>query len=317
MCGWKLIILAIAFIGFFSIGTAFAQEQNTPPNSVQMQIQNKTYDIAYSITAGDSLDRISINNYSEPLTLSLTVHSDGNLTLFIPRELADLLLITKSAGTTFNGIVSGVQDASSPIIQLSCEQAKITLPIKHDMTGKKILIQWPIELSEDYNSFSYPVILEDLPKHIEAAGENFTLRVSTDAKRCDVSFSQQEKTIHVDVISRKEVGEWSNGSLIVDTLIIDIPHALLDGNYTVYADGKIIPFSERIFNSASKTELEETLDSTGFKGSILQFHYPNNTTSIDIVGATVVPEFRLNVFPYVAGFSALAAILILRRSSNK
>jgi len=53
-----------------------------------------------------------------------------------------------------------------------------------------------------------------LSKTFEEAGQNFTIKMITDSKRCDATFSKEEKKIHIDI----------RGEMKQITSIISCPH---------------------------------------------------------------------------------------------
>lgn len=130
----------------------------------------------------------------------------------------------------------------------------------------------------------------------------------TDAIKCDASFSKEEKKIHIDIKGR-------SGSDKDGFFRLTVPHDLLGGNYTVLVDSKQIDFKEDTFFTNSNTDIgpEFAEDQTGIRASHLTFSYPANASSIDVIGTTAVPEFELDIAPFVMAIAVIGALVAASR----
>lgn len=118
---------------------------------------------------------------------------------------------------------------------------------------------------------------------IEAEGKTFELNMVTNAAACDLSLIKEEKRLHIDV----ENGDGAQGFVK-----ITVPHVLLGGNYTVLVDGR--PHDDYGTSYDGQSD-----------ASVFSINYDRRSSSIDIVGTTVIPEFGL------AGLAVILSALLL------
>ena len=274
-----------------------ASAQSSTNQTFGLMIDNITYPLTYHFTNGGTLNSMSFRSGAFDLHIDITVNSESSLELVFPRETADALLLGQSNNDlTLFVDDEPITDNDAPTsITMSCDKTIVTIPIKTSWSGKQVDLVWTVPIlgkSSDYYSYSFMHILQ-LTRTVEAMGQNFTLFISTDSKRCDVTFLQQEKKIHIDIKGRDDVNTTDHGYFE-----LWIPHTLLDGNYSVLIDGGQVSFRETVLNWHNNTDW----------ASNLQFTYPRDATSIDVIGTTAVPEF--NSFPLIVMSASVAGVLV-------
>ncbi len=248
-------------------------------STIDVEVGNKTYLLAYQMTNGGSITDIRINPEIQNVLVSVTSPADGYLSLIFPRGLYDALSFTDHGPAVF---VDGIPE--NPDLFTSCDQISMRIPIKAGTTEVEFVVADILMV----HSHPYPPRL-DFKKTFVEEGEKFSIRLITDATRCDTFFIKEEKKIHIDIEGGNEVaGEQGY-------FRITIPHDLLNGSYTVLADGKPVSFTEEQFFTKNYTEIEVESavgdDFTPVKASHLVFNYPKDAMSIDVIGTTVIPEF--------------------------
>ncbi len=134
--------------------------------------------------------------------------------------------------------------------------------------------------------------------NITAAGETFTINMFTNAKNCSFDFNQDDKRLHVGIatIDEEEKGYFR----------INMPHRLLDGNYTIMVDNKTANFTilgttEEFSKLIGRTEVF----------TVMELEYDRDAKSIDVTGTTVVPEFPVNLMAITA-MGLIGTLIALR-----
>ena len=283
-----------------------ASAQSSTNQTLGLLIDNKTYPLTYHFTNGGTLNSMSFRSGTFGLDMNITVNSDSSLELVFPRETADALLLGQ-AGDSLTLFVENdaITDSEAPIsITRSCDQTTVTIPIKASWSGKQVEPVWGVPLlgtESDYHSYNFVHILR-LNKTIRAAGQNFLIPMETDAKKCDFTFSQEEKKMHIDIKGRDEINATEHGSFQVW-----IPHTLLDGNYSVLINGKPASLHETVLNWSNKTDW----------ASNIQLNYSKDATTIDIIGTTVIPEF--SSLPSIVMAASIVGVIVMfhKKIQNK
>lgn|SRR5437867_4607148 len=288
--------VGIAAILACSTINALAQEGSTY-KTIELQVGDKSYPISYHFSNGATINGITIYPKDTTLRINLTASSDGNLEISIPREVSDAVSFTVATPSTLVLFANAEYVAEIPLTR-SCEQTSFIFPVKADY--RQIDLVGTIIMEAHYG---YPLDIEQM-KTFEEAGQNFTIDIITDAKKCDASFSKEEKKIHLDIKGRDEVNTTEHGFFA-----IAISPALLDGNYSVLVDGKTVSFKEPLWNAPGNTDL---FHGTSPDTRYLQFNYTKDSTKIDILGTTAIPEFN-TIVPMVTAISISTVVFILHR----
>lgn len=272
-----MVTLAIlSILGMGSIlglaDMAIAQEQALNQDNFEVEVGNKTYQFYYQMNNTGSIDSISIDT---PLSLlmRITSPSNGTLELTFPRELYDALSFTEHDEPLL--YVGGKFSDELPVISKSCEQISITIPVQAGIRDVELLYA-DILMN---HSHSYP---EDivLVKEIERDNQTHTVVLFTDAKKCDVTFSEvEELIIQIDIKGRDEVTTIDQGYFA-----ITIPHALLGGSYTVLVDGEQASSVQEPYGNAAFYNGDSPV-------SQLIFNYTKNASTIKIMGTTVAFDY--------------------------
>ena len=208
--------IGIASLFACSTISARAQEASTD-KTIELQVGDKSYPVTYHFTNGGTINGIAFTKNVVGLRINLTSQADGDLEIRIPREASDAILFTVSSPLLLfvdrSGYVPNTQilDRSGyvPNTQIpltrSCEQTSFIVPVKADY--RQIELHGAVILAFKPH---YPVNIEQM-KTFEEAGQNFTIKLITDAKKCDASFSKEEKKIHIDIKGRDEADNTDNG----------------------------------------------------------------------------------------------------------
>ncbi len=258
--------------------------------SIDVQVGDNTYPLFYSFSYSGSIKNVTVED-STFMVISFTYPVGGYLDLTFPRELYDVLLFTDHYEPA---IFTDDEVAEFQELSRTCEQ--ISLRIDLGWRGSDRLELTSGDILEPHD---HPFILQ-LEQNVTGAygnGEKEQVRVGlrTNAMKCDLLFIQEEKKIHADIEGRSEMANEGYFS-------ITIPHRLLGGNYTVLVDGKQVDFAERQYRQNGIMVI-----------SSLEFRYPQNASSIDVIGTSVIPEF--GSFSIIVTAVGMASILIL--SSRK
>lgn len=170
-------------------------------------------------------------------------------------------------------------------VSADCEAIAIAIPIFEGSQTIELVgagtIPTGMNRTEEKNEniFITPVI--------EAEGKTFQLDMVTNATVCDVTLVKEEKRLHIDVAT----GESSAQGFTK----ITVPHALLGGNYTVLVVGRPHDDYDTGYDGQSNAD-------------IFSINYDRLSSSIDIVGTTVVPEFGLTGLVTVLSILMLASL---------
>jgi hypothetical protein len=277
--------------------------------TVYVNIGNDTYPLGYYMSNRGDIEAVSA---AEGLALTTIFARSANdiedsadyyLDLIFPREFYDALALTGHDPVAF---VDG-NDVSVEFIEslTSCDQIAIRIqPIQANTEELELTFEMPLV-------YPPPPPRIDLVKNIsieEKDGEqNFSIRMVTDAVKCDASFSKEEKKIHIDI--------KGNGSDKGGFFRLTVPHDLLGGNYTVLIDSKQVDFKEDTFFTNSNTDIvaEFVEDPRGVKASHLTFNYPANASTIDVVGTTAAPEFGSVVAPFAMVLAIIGVIIAAKQ----
>ena len=291
---FSFVMIVLLFAG----SAKFATAQSNTTKTLGLVIDNKTYPFSYSFTNGGTLNLEPFLNENHALDFNITTSQDTNLVMVFPRQAADALLLEQSPSPIiFLGDIN-IETNPPTVFQYDCDRTTVSIPVDASWSGQNVLFEWgvpPFGNPNDYHEYNFVHILH-LNKTIQAAGKNFTLGITTDSKKCDVSFSQQEKKVHVDIKGRDDLNDTTSG-----TFTIYIPNTLIGGNYSVLVDGKpglvdtIRPYTENITD--------------------ITLSYPKNASGIDIYGTTAIPEFPSElVLTSVASMSVAIVIVLGHRS---
>lgn len=120
---------------------------------------------------------------------------------------------------------------------------------------------------------------QHVPVYLQVESREIRLETFTNADTCDFSFNQDEKRFHAEFAGPlNEEGHFQ----------VTLPHEFLGGPYTVLVNGQPAEF-QSVF--ANATMRHTTTISFEYEG--------RDTSSIDIIGTTAIPEF-----PAVIGIGA-------------
>jgi YVTN family beta-propeller protein len=294
MDGWNMIA---------EFGGDEDEEDDNPVRTVDVLIGNQTYQFFYMLSSGRSLDDITVDKELLSIRMDITVPTKGRLELIFPRETYDILTFTEHEPMVFADDVP----ADSLEVRTTCEQ--VSIGVLFEAGTESLDLVYGDILGA--HSHSYPAKIS-LVRMVGEQGQNFAIGLTTDAKKCDVSFLKEQKKIHIDIEGREEANEGY--------FSLRIPHDLLGGNYTILVDGQRIGnFTEEVFYTTSNEELGVIAafpdENTPYKASQITFSYPKDATTIDIIGTTAIPEFGSSVHPVVIAAS-IGAILILSRQRH-
>jgi hypothetical protein len=256
-------------------------------SSYSLRIGERTYEIIYSIEGG-SVRNITGAIDLDTLSIIISSRADGLLTMRVPV-----------------GVISefGSGPAADPEVFIDTipavytnhgfEECSEELAIPFIAGTEEIEIVRGWLLGSDPSSKPVEASVFDSKAVFKVEGEEFDLPIRLNALDCELSFHQEEKRIHLDV-----VGSGGEDSIFQ----ITIPHRFLGGNYTVLAVGKPIPFESEYHPSV-----------TGQDSSTISFRFNSEQTSIDIVGSTAIPEFWTGAAAVLAGAWITATLAILHR----
>ncbi len=283
MLGGLLLTLIVGFDIAPSATVAIAQEQDFSEKQIDVQVGNKTYSLYYHMSSGGTINSISTDTYLT-MVLNVTSPADGKLELRFPRELYDALSFTEHGDPILFVNEAPVDDLLGTTN--SCEESSLVVPVEAG-TGEYRIIYSDILTNHTHG---YPQNI-DMIRTIEVEEQNFSVRLATDSLKCEVSFLQQEKKLHVDIQGRSEAG------IEQGYFRFAIPHDLLEGNYTVLVDGQPVEFEEQRFFIKDNTDIgvESAVrnDFTPYRASLLTFNYPVYAKSIDVVGTSAFPELGM------------------------
>jgi hypothetical protein len=298
----SLTVLSILLIGtsVHLRSTVTAQEQGFNEKTIEVQIGNKTYPLSYDTTNGTSIINITAP-FSPSLKVTVDAPSDGLLSLTFPRELYDALSFTDHEVVVFVDEIP----VDFQMLAQNCSDTELRFPIGAGSEEIEIVY------SDILGSHTHPFPPRlDLIKRITVQEGQFSVRIVTDALRCDVSFMKEEKKIHVDIRGRDEFSDIGEGHFR-----LTVPHGLLGGNYTVLVDGEQTNFTENQFFTKNYTDIvvESAIqdDFTPIKASHISFNYSKDATSIDVIGTTAIPEFSSSFVVATAAVAAIATLFVI------
>jgi predicted secreted protein with PEFG-CTERM motif len=285
-------LAAVSFLLLFSLSSlaneSFASSDVTGTQSIEMTVDDSTYTATYVMSNGGSIDSISADVSNLVVVMELTSPSNGTLDITFPRELYDVLTFTEHSG--YGPIVmTDEEDVTEDVeVNQACEQTSVGIPVRANT--ERVELSYGDILGN--HSHTYPGKIE-LLKSVKEQGQEFSVGIVTDAKKCDMTFTLEEKNLHFDIRGREEV-EGGEGYFR-----LMLPHDLLGGNYTVLVDGQSVNFTEQtyFFPSYDKIGVQsaERTERTPLAASDIVFSYPKDATSVVIIGTTAMPEFGIVV----------------------
>lgn len=274
-----MLSLALALLPYDILSsTVYASSNESRASTFEIQVGNETYSVEYFMSNGGSITNVEANIPDMSLLLTIESPADGYLELTFARQTYDALSFTEHWPIVF---VDGQEVI--PEIGWMCDQITIGIPVQAGT--EQVDLVYPDILME--HTHGYPQII-DMIRTMEVEGQKFTIRMMTDSLKCEVSFLQQEKKIHIDVQGRSEA-DIEQGNFRVT-----IPHDLLGGNYTVLVDERPAEFQEQRFfiksNADVAAEFAVRDDFSPYRASHLTFSYPVDAKSIDVTGTSAFPE---------------------------
>jgi hypothetical protein len=263
--------------------------------SINVQVVNKTYSLYYSFSNDGSVIEAkadSMQPYGGELYASIKSPTNGYMDIVISRELYDVIGFTDHPNLTVF-VDDNVIDANILDNMTSCDQISFRIPIRANSESIDVATGDILSV----HSHSYPPKLP-ITKNISVEGQQFQLPIFTHAARCDISFSIEEKKLHIDIDGR--AGENDTGFFS-----ISVPPRLLSGNLTVMVDGKP-PNNLQIYKP-----LLLGLHGEDPNNATISFNYSSGAKSIDIMGTSAVPEFSslssLAIMAEITGIIIMAA----------
>jgi hypothetical protein len=262
---------------------------------IDVQVGNKTYSLYYSFSNGGSIIEAkadSMQPYGGELYAYIKSPTNGYMDIVIPRELHDVIGFTDHHNLAVfvddNAMYATILDNMT-----SCDQISFRIPIRANSESIDVATGDILSV----HSHPYPPKLS-VTKNISVEGQQFQLPIFTHAAKCDISFSKEEKKLHIDIDGR--AGENNTGYFT-----ISIPPRLLSGNLTVVVDGKP-PNNLQIYKSALLG-----LNGEDPNNATITFNYDSGAKSIDIMGTSAIPEFSssssLAIMAGITGIIVMAA----------
>ena len=256
-----------------------------------LEINDINYDIRYKIDGG-TLQTITTDPELATITFGVITDADGSIALQIPYGVHSSLGISRE----IEWIVFADSIPVSVHHDIDQCASTVTIPFEEGTEEIEIVGSWiPAYPDPETESGAKPsAVIYDSTAEFRAEGEEFSLPIRLDALDCSISFMQEENRIHAQVKGPDgEPGYFA----------ITIPHRFLGGNYTILLNDE--PFTA--FN-ATYNQGVGGLDST----TISLEYDSNSVSSIDIVGASAIPEFGAIYVIVASAFGTIAAVASLR-----
>lgn len=240
-------------------------------------IDDKLFKVPYDITGG-TLESIRGDKATSTLTAMINAESDGKLVLYLPGSLLAF------SGFNLNEAVVFVDEIEEfPITNNYACNASVEVPFS---AGSE-----QIDIVQTFLASTGPREVNTVEAAFNSEGIRFGLSIVTSADTCDFSFDQESKKFHAEIIGPAHGDGYFQ---------VTLPHHILGGPYTVLVNDQPVEFEE-VFSNA--TRQHTTTISFGYDGV--------NARTIDIVGATAIPEFG-SVAATVAALSIASTIAAIR-----
>jgi hypothetical protein len=276
------VIVGLAIGIFTALSLAPNSVASTEPQTIDVQLGNKTFQLSYNMSNGGSIDSVKAESnqpYGGHMILEITSPAKGFLEVSIPRELFDLVGFTDHFEEGLAILVDQADLSTGENTSFSCDKVVVRVPIEAQSEEVILTVGDILGL----HGHHYPPALH-ATKEITVDESKFNVHMWTDGIKCDVSFSKEQKKLQVDIEGRNKTS--GGGFSIV------IPPELLGGNYTVLVDGKKVnyteqaPYIEYIGNSSDNFILHK-----------LGFKYPAGAKTIDVIGTSVLdPKSAFKAF---------------------
>lgn len=191
----------------------------------------------------------------------------------LPREFFDRVGFTDHYYFDL-GASTGENEVLAETISDSCDKIVVRIPLEFNFrqllsghsTEEVVLGTGDILQVHDH---PYPPALH-VRKNVTVGDQQFDLYMQTDAARCDVSFWEEEKRLHIGIEGRNETSKGY--------FSIVVPRSLLGGNYAVFMDGQQVDFRQNLPNAALGI-YPENITATHVE---LSLSYPADASFIDI-----------------------------------
>jgi hypothetical protein len=248
-----------------------------------LNVGGRNYEIQYSILGG-RVQTIASDFALATTTVGITTDSNGRLLLRLPIVLA--------YPGTLHGSNTGIPGSSptelivfadgiEAVVETTFMACQVQAALEFDAGTEEIELVstwWPaeldMELSPEQRSFFTTV-------SITAEGEEFGLQARLNADSCNFSFTQSERRLHAVLSGQESPGYFE----------ITLPHRFLGGDYAVLLNG--VPATD--FNMTYNPGQEDS--------TTIALQYDAETVkSIDIIGATAIPEFGWLAVTILAAF---------------
>jgi hypothetical protein len=264
-------------------------------NEYRVMVGAFPYNIAYNITGG-TVRSITADPTSEYVAIEIGTKVDGKMRINLP---GGLIAKVFPDTPTKNNLATFVDsdEVRYSIIEQGCD---VTLEIPFYKGSEKIEIVMS-QLLGEYAQENNVRKGNSIRPEIQAEGREFALNAVANADRCRFSLFSEEKRFHIDAEGPGEEQGYFQ---------IELPHEFLGGNYTVLVNGSPAKFEERFSNA------------TGTDTTTIILQYNNggrNSTAIDIIGTSAIPEFRTAAWPatiMLAAASAATAVLTINRAKR-
>lgn len=247
--------------GYTAEITFYFSEDKNRPRTYQLEINSKTYDITFSIFNG-RLESILANPKAGTIDFNILSEDSGGLELTLPNELIYNLV----GYNGFSGYFLDGEFFSNPekYDTASCNSQQYQVDFEK---GTKT-----ITLGQDPEWRLPKEALKGFPfvEYLKVQSETFYIRGLTNGHGCEFTFVGNERKLHIDIQSPSNEDGYFLLTLSSE-LIPMIPEIIVDGDE--------VDFS--VIRDEEEDEDEEHEESEIYS---IEFEYPSNSKSIDIIG---------------------------------
>jgi hypothetical protein len=270
-----LMAIVVGTIAFLVTGAAVAHGE-----SIDVQLENKTYALEYSIAGGGLIESAMAEShqpYGGALTLSLapSLTVTRSLEITLPREFFDRVGFTDHYVNFGLTALAGENELFAETISDSCDEIVMRVPLELGFRqllsghGTEEVVLGTIDILQVHDH-PYPPAL-NVRKNVTIGDQQYDVYLRTDAARCDVSFWEEETRLHIGIEGRNETSKGY--------FSIVVPRGLLGGNYAVFVDGQQVDFRQNLPNEALGI-YPENITATHVE---LSLSYPTDASFIDII----------------------------------
>lgn len=236
------------------------------PTTFDAVLNGKSYEVKYEIENA-WLEEATTDDSGIHLIVSSIADDEGRIELALPMSVIKQIFLPSRISPVQDYVIVLIDSleyrGAARILDSTCQQIVMEIVFPEDTRNIDLLRVEPVS---DIQTVPEEVFITPF---IFAEGESFRLGVVTDSDFCNFSFIKEEKKLHVDIAAERD-----------GVFQITIPERLLGGNYTVLIDGKTID--------------DFTIASSDQEGSnVIKVTFKESSSSIDIIGTSVIPEFSV------------------------